>query len=326
MFLVVAFVVLFVSNPVLVVDAGIVTGSRSVGPSGTTFTVNYAQGCPAQTVTMGLASIESTNTGPNQCAFSPDGLMISPFFCPIDSDGALTRGTLIQDCDTCGCPPRHRCDRLSGVCQACPTLVPCGPGRVDNRQVLDDCTVIGRCEHVPFDVTLIQEHRGGICSGCGTLRQQTTRFTLPSYLSSHTQRFTSNNMFLQPVCAQDVRTVHRGDHVTCVFTYQWAQTGHFCTFSDPICYTDMAPLRLRCTHGVLSSEDDFYLPLARGETRTYTSECKLMWYEGTHRFSISKDMDGDITCTRPVRISGGHTSLSVRVRAEGTYGWFLCYT
>ena len=69
--LIIVSAVLFISVSVLVVEAGILTGSRSVGPDGTTFTLSYYQGCSPTSIVRFVNNDIFPNPGlslgPNSC-------------------------------------------------------------------------------------------------------------------------------------------------------------------------------------------------------------------------------------------------------------------
>lgn len=109
MFLMVAFVVLFVSMSVFVVEAGILTGTRSVGSGGTTFTLSYYQGCGPTSIVRFGNNVNFPNPGlslgPNQCNLgAPDGNNRA-IHCLIGSRAAYTSGYVdaMVNCSSCPC-------------------------------------------------------------------------------------------------------------------------------------------------------------------------------------------------------------------------------
>ncbi|MFT4309264.1 MAG: hypothetical protein ACMXYL_02140 [Candidatus Woesearchaeota archaeon] len=109
-----------------VVYAGVLTGTRSVGPEGTTFTLYYRQGCNEP----GRGTL-----GPNQCHAT------KPLHCPIDSVGSTS---FLHNCSFCGCDMHYNCSALGTVCDACDD--PCD----DACESYETCTVIGDwCDNIP---------------------------------------------------------------------------------------------------------------------------------------------------------------------------------
>ncbi|MFT4308948.1 MAG: hypothetical protein ACMXYL_00465 [Candidatus Woesearchaeota archaeon] len=82
-----------------VVYAGVLTGTRSVGPEGTTFTLCYRQGC------------STGSLGPNQC--HPTN---QPRWCPLDSTGNTA---LRNNASYCNCPIHFEPDDDGINCRAC---------------------------------------------------------------------------------------------------------------------------------------------------------------------------------------------------------------
>ena len=306
-------IILVTSAVVIPVQAGILTGTRSVGEGGTTFTLYYYQGCPSQTVTISGLTATTIDTGPNTCAQTTDGIILRPFYCPIDSQGGRVGDELVQNCNECDCPYLHYCHGPTGECRACPALPTCPDDDMINTWEYvptpgDPCNMDGECFYPTFDVTLMQSSR--YCTlWCQPWQHQIRTFTLNTRGSSRLERQEVYHIGTL-VCVHDVRTTHMGNRVECNTVYTWNLAGYACHFEDPVCYTDMVYVKGRCHEGSLNYNFQLIYPLSRGEEAEIYFDCELGWYSGSHKFTAIKSSDGSVSCTPPERISG-FTTLTI---------------
>ncbi|MFT4309634.1 MAG: hypothetical protein ACMXYL_04050 [Candidatus Woesearchaeota archaeon] len=111
------------------VHAGYLTGSRSVGPDGTTFTLSWFQGCGPGTRVEYLSgtvyrSSMNLNLGPNSCNVGGTLGNNRAVHCLIGSDvGRTSALDAVVNCDECPCEPvpgtNYNCNNVSGRCIAC---------------------------------------------------------------------------------------------------------------------------------------------------------------------------------------------------------------